>query len=83
MTSYAVEWARFDNATGDSTPIGQRTVVSAPRAAAPDRLPAEPGAYVKVQIGAVDGPRPWATPVAAYLRRTADGWILVGLERQP
>jgi hypothetical protein len=82
-SSYAVEWARFDNATGESTPIGQRTVVTATRAAAPDRLPAEPGAYVKVQIGATDGPRAWATPVAAYLRRTGNAWTLVGLERLP
>ena len=82
-SSYAVEWARFDNATGESTPIGQRTVVTTPRAAAPAGLPTEAGAYVKVQISAVDGPRAWATPVAAYLRRTANGWTLVGLERQP
>jgi len=81
--SYAVEWARFDNATGESTPIGQRTVVTAPRAAAPDRLPTTAGAYVKVLIGAVDGPRAWTTPVAAYFRRTASAWTLVGLERQP
>ena len=82
-SSYAVEWARFDNATGESTPLGQRTVVTAPRAAAPAGLPTEPGAYVRVRISAVDGPRAWATPVAAYLRRTGNAWTLVGLERQP
>ena len=81
-SSYAVEWARFDNATGQSTPIGQRTVVTTTRATAP-ALPTEPGAYVKVQISAVDGPRAWATPVAAYLRRSENAWTLVGLERQP
>jgi hypothetical protein len=80
-SSYAIEWARFDNATGESTAIGQRTAITAPRAAAPDRLPTEAGAYVKVQISAVDGPRAWSTPVAAYLRRGANGWTLVGLER--
>jgi hypothetical protein len=82
-SSYAIEWARFDNATGESTPIGQRTLVTAPRATAPAGLPAGPGAYVKVQISAVDGPRAWATPVTAYLRRSANSWSLVGLERQP
>jgi len=81
--SYAVEWARFDNATGESTPIGQRTLVTTPRASAPAGLPAEPGAYVTVQIAAVDGPPAWARPVSAWLRRTAGGWTLVGLERQP
>ena len=79
--SYAIEWARFDNATGASTPIGQRTVVTVPRAAAPAGLPTETGSYVRVRISAVDGPRAWATPVAAYLRRAANGWTLVGLER--
>ncbi len=38
---------------------------------------------MKVQISAVDGPRAWATPVAAYLRRSENAWTLVGLERQP
>jgi hypothetical protein len=47
-SSYAVDWARFDNATGESTPLGRRTVVTAPHATAPARLPTEPGAYVKV-----------------------------------
>ena len=60
--SYAIDWARFDNATGESTPIGQRTLVTAPRASAPAGLPAEPGAWVKVQIAAVDGPPAWAKP---------------------
>ena len=81
--SYAIEWARFDNATGGSTPIGQRTLVTAPRATAPAGLPTEPGAYVKAQISAVGGPPAWATPVSAYLRRTGNTWTLVGLERQP
>jgi hypothetical protein len=81
--SYAVEWARFDNASGESTPIGSRGVVATPRAQAPGRLPEEPGAYVKVQIAATDGPRPWATPVDAYFRRSASAWTLVGLDRLP
>ena len=41
--SYAVEWARFDNATGESTPIGQRTLVTAPRATAPAGCRPSPG----------------------------------------
>ncbi len=81
--SYAIEWARFDNATGQATPLGERAVVTAPRAAAPGRLPADAGAYVTVQINATDGPKAWATPVHAFFRRTAGGWQLVGLERLP
>jgi hypothetical protein len=80
---YAVEWARFDNAGGESTPIGSRTTVTTPRAEAPGRLPGEAGAYVRVQIAATDGPKPWTTPLDAYFRRTADAWTLVGLDRLP
>ena len=82
-TSYAIEWARFDNATGTSTPFGTRAIVTIPRATAPGRLPDEAGAYVKVQISATAGPPAWATPVQAYFRRTAGAWTLVGLERLP
>ena len=82
-TAYAVEWARFDNATGATTPIGARAVVATPRASAPDGLPNAPGAYVSVRISATDGPKPWTTPVQAYFRRTAAGWLLVGLDRLP
>ena len=42
---------------------------SSPRraAAAPARLPAEPGAYVAVRISATDGPAPWARAGAGLL----------------
>jgi hypothetical protein len=82
-TSYAIQWARFDNATGESTPFGAPAVVTSPRAAAPERLPLEAGAYVKVQIAATQGPRAWTMPVQAYFRRAAAAWTLVGLERLP
>jgi hypothetical protein len=82
-SSYAVEWARFDNATGETAPLGARSVIAMPRAAAPARLPAETGAYVAVRISATDGPAPWTVPVQACFRRTASGWTLVGLDRLP
>ena len=81
--SYAVEWARFDNASGESTPLGPPAIVTTTRAEAPGRLPAEAGGYLRVRIAATEGPAPWATPVDAYFRRTADAWTLVGLERLP
>jgi hypothetical protein len=80
-SSYVVEWARFDNTTGDTTPLGNRAAVPTTRAVAPVSLPAGPGAYVAVRISATDGPAPWAVPVQACFRRTADGWTLVGLDR--
>jgi hypothetical protein len=78
---YAIEWARYDNATGETTPIGARATVASTRATAPGALPTATGTFVKVSISATDGPKPWATPVHAFFRRTADGWLLVGLER--
>ncbi len=81
-TSYVVEWARFDNATGETTPLGERAVVASPRAAAPAHLPVDPGAFVMVRISATDGPAPWQVPARAYFRRSADAWTLVGLDRQ-
>jgi hypothetical protein len=79
---YALEWARFDNASGQATPLGSPLTVTRTRATAPS-LPAEPGAYVRVRIAATGGPKPWGAPVDAYFRRTGGGWTLVGLERQP
>jgi len=81
--SYAVAWARFDNATGETTPIGARVEITTPRAVAPGRLPSETGAYLRLAISATGGPQPWTVPVQAYFRRTATAWTLVGLERVP
>jgi hypothetical protein len=77
---YAIEWARFDNATGQVTPLGSPVTVTGPRAAAPS-LPGDPGAFVRVRIAATGGPRAWADPVDADFRRAGGGWTLVGLER--
>jgi hypothetical protein len=80
---YAIQWARFDNASGDTSPIGERQTSSQPRVTAPAPLPTDAGAYVRVEIAATSGPKAWGTPVRAYFRRSAAGWALVGLERQP
>ena len=79
---YAVTWARFDNATGTASDLGSSTAPSAGRVAAPRPLPSENGAYLKVDIRAVQPPDPsWEKPVSAYFRRVGGGWKLVGLER--
>ena len=79
---YVVEWARFDNDTGETT-AALGTSASAGGLQAPGPLPSEPGAYIKVEIRAVQPDHPsWGTAVHAYFRR-ADGWQLVGLERMP
>jgi hypothetical protein len=81
---YAIQWARFDNNTGETTAaLGTSTAAAAGRSRAPVPLPAEAGAFVKVEIRGVQPPDPsWEAPVLAYFRR-AGGWKLVGLERQP
>jgi hypothetical protein len=39
--------------------------------------------YIKVDLSAVGGPKPWTKPVSAYFRRNSGGWTLVGFERLP
>jgi hypothetical protein len=81
---YSAAWARFDNATGNTTPIGTPTSSSAGRMSAPSGLPTSDGTFVRVQISAVDPPpKAWAQPVDVYFRRAGGGWKLVGLERMP
>jgi hypothetical protein len=81
---YAVDWALFDNATGDTRPIGSPVTTSGHRVAAPMPLPSGTGAFVRVRVAAVKPSEPsWATPVSAYFRRDARGWTLVGVERMP
>ncbi len=79
---YVVEWLRFDNATGATTPIGTTSAPGSP-VAAPPGLPSEPGAFVRADISATGGPESWAAPVHAYFRLAASGWTLVGFERVP
>jgi hypothetical protein len=79
---YRAEWFTFDNATGQSRPIGQTSPSADLRLQAPSGLPGDAGAYVKVQVSAIDPPHPsWTTPVDVYFRRQPGGWKLVGLER--
>jgi len=79
--SYRATWSTFDNATRESTRIGDTSGTTA-RLAAPDGVPSAPGTYLHLEIAAVDGPHPsWAVPVHAYFWRTGSAWKLVGLER--
>jgi hypothetical protein len=80
---YVVQWSRFDNNTGATTPLGSSTAAGDGRSQAPGALPSESGAYIKLEIRAVQPPDPsWGVPVTAFFRR-GDGWRLVGLERMP
>ncbi len=90
---YIVTWYRFDNATGQSTRLGESSVAGT-RAAAPadalmrvrpdTTLPGGRGAFVRADIAAVQPSFPsWSAPVQAYFRRGPDGWRLVGFDRMP
>ena len=80
--SYEVSWFTFDNATGASTPIGAATTSAGEEAKAPASLPTANGAFVRVEIRAVNPPHPsWAVPVHAWFSRSGEGWKLVGFER--
>jgi hypothetical protein len=51
---------------------------------APVRLPATPGAFVKIEIAAVGAPHEsWHRPLHVYFVRQQTGWRLIGLERMP
>ena len=79
---YVVQWLRFDNATGATTPIGATSATGTSVAAPPD-LPSAAGGYIRAEIAAKGGPESWASPVHAYFVREAGGWKLVGFERMP
>jgi hypothetical protein len=80
---YVVQWARFDNNTGTIAPLGSSTAGGDGRTAAPGALPAETGAYIRLEIRAVQPSEPsWGVPLIVFFQR-GDGWRLVGLERMP
>ena len=81
-SGYTVRWFTFDNATGNSAPIGSAAATTDRHVKAPGALPSGIGAIVRVQITAADPAHTsWATPADVYFRRAASGWTLVGLER--
>jgi hypothetical protein len=81
-TAYEAAWFAFDNATGESRPLGTTSATGA-QLAAPTALPAGPGAFVRVELRATAADHPaWASPVEIFFRRTSEGLRLVGLERQ-
>jgi hypothetical protein len=78
---YRVEWFLFDNEADTSKSLGVTTSV-APRLEPPASLPTAAGSYVRVDVSAIEPPRPeWTLPVQLYFRRLGDGWKLVGLDR--
>jgi hypothetical protein len=83
--SYEIQVARFDNASGAATPIGEAAQVRQPRLALPLEARAlEPGAYLDVRITTIHPDFPaWRSPVIVHLRRTGSGWEVAGVQSQP
>jgi hypothetical protein len=77
---YTLQWSRFDNESGQHTPIGQAVIVTDTRATAP-QLPSD-AAYASVSITAGHPEHPaWSDPVQVYFRREGSGWKTVGIVR--
>jgi hypothetical protein len=81
---YRTTWARFDNATGDSTNIGAATATASNEVQAPVPLARAVGTFIRVDVSAVEpAPAPWTIPVTVYFRSTDAGWTLTGVDRLP
>jgi hypothetical protein len=80
---YRARWFVFDNATGESTLIGE-TASRSTTVDAPAGLPGRAGVYIRVQLrsdGAANAS--WEEPVDAFFRMVAGKWRLIGFERMP
>jgi len=82
-SAYHATWSQFDNATGQTRPIGD---TQSPTTAmqAPVGLPTGADSYVEVSLSADSSEHPsWKQPIRTHFRRDGSGWKLVGLERMP
>ena len=81
---YTVQWAQFDNATGQIKEVGPEQTSADPRAQAPEALLAARPEYVAARVRAFHRDFPaWSQPLMLYFRRSGESWSLVGLERNP
>jgi hypothetical protein len=80
--SYEVQWARFDNTSNTSTPVGPPESLTTLSARAPADLLDE--AFVEARVSARSPSNPaWADPAIVRFRRGTNGWSLVGVRRGP
>ncbi len=79
---YSLQWFRFDNLTDTKQDFGAPETIAGLEAQAPAGLLSGTGDHIGVIVSGTHPEQPaWATPATCYFRRTADGWMLVGLER--
>ncbi len=80
---YRAEWFRFDNATAQSTRIGE-TVGRTTKLEAPHSLPRRDGTFVHVKVSSVGALEPsWEKPMDVFFRYQDGQWQLVGVDRIP
>jgi hypothetical protein len=81
---YRLQWARFDNATGQAGPPIGATLAVGQAGQVPAPLIADAPDFLQVGIAAIHPEHPaWAVPITAHFRRTGQEWSLVGLSRLP
>jgi hypothetical protein len=81
--TYHATWMRFDNATGQTSPLSETQSVT-PAFDAPTGLPTSPDSYIEIDLSAAaEGHPTWTRPIRTWFRRDSGGWTLVGLERLP
>jgi hypothetical protein len=80
---YTAQFAAFDNMTNQTRPIATARTIEGDRIQAPAGLPGEDGAFVKIQVAALQPQyASWSVPIDVYFKREAGSWKLVGLERK-
>jgi hypothetical protein len=81
LSGYRATWYQFDNATGQTRPIGETRAVGMAMTA-PRGLPSEIGDIVQVDVAAEGASiAAWQKPVHLFFRRERAGWALVGVDR--
>jgi hypothetical protein len=81
---YTIQWSAFDNASGTHQAAGDEQTVNQRGTTAPASLLATRPEYISARLRAFHREHPaWSQPLALYFRRAADGWTLVGVERNP
>jgi hypothetical protein len=80
---YTLQWFAFDNQANARQNEGEPTTATSLDARAPAAL-LKGRDYIGVSITAHHAAQPgWATPATFYFRHKADGWELVGVDREP
>jgi hypothetical protein len=75
-----VAWARYDNATGTTDPVGQPQTITERRVQAPAAVLTSE--FVQATLTGDHPTHPgWATPTSVVFRRMGSGWKLVGVDR--